>query len=319
MKIILSGSSSKLLSSELATLLTGRHIPFHGHPFSFREFMSSRDVHAENLLSSLKQKSRIAVLLHDYLKWGGFPEAVLTIDEYKKRVLLRQYFEDILYKDVAFRHRLKDINLVKKLSVYALTNIGNKISYGRLTREMSLASAETVRHYFSFLQEAFLLHEVPKFSFEYREQVKTPRKIYAADLGMRNAVAFRFSQDIGRLAENFVFLELWRRGYEVFYFEKKQEVDFYARHESGEALLINVVWEMTSRDTRQREIDGLREAMGQLGIDRALLLTESTDEEIETPEGKIVVKPLWLWATEAEFSRLERAHLNTFHMSSRKS
>ena len=302
MKIILSGSSSKLLSSELATLLTGRHIPFHVHPFSFGEFMSSRDVHAKNLLSSLKQKSRIAVLLHDYLKWGGFPEAVLTIDEYKKRVLLRQYFEDILYKDVAFRHRLKDINLVKKLSVYALTNIGNKISYGRLTREMSLASVETVRHYFSFLQEAFLLHEVPKFSFKYREQVKTPRKIYAADVGMRNAVAFRFSQDIGRLAENFVFLELERRGYEVFYFEKKQEVDFYARHESGEALLINVVWEMTRRDTRQREIDGLQEAMGQLGIDRALLLTERTDHEIETPEGKIVVKPLWLWATEAGFS-----------------
>lgn len=296
MKIIVSGSSSRLLSSELATLLTGRQISFYVHPFSFREFMSSKDVHAEDMLSSLKQKARIVALLHDYLKWGGFPEAVLVMDEHKKRILLRQYFEDILYKDVAFRHGLKDINLLKQLGVYALTNIGNKVSYSRLSKEMDLPSVETVRHYFSFLQEAFLLYELPKFSFKYREQIKTPRKLYTVDPGMRNAVAFRFSQDIGRLAENFVFLELRRRGYEVFYFQKKQEVDFYARQESGEPLLINVAWDMTSKTTRQREIAGLREAMSETGIDRGLLLTERAEEKIKTPEGNITIRPLWLWA-----------------------
>ncbi len=298
-KVIISGSSSKLLSSELATLLTGRQISFNVHPFTFREFIFCQDVHTKNLLDTLKQKAEIGALFHDYLKWGGFPEAVLKTDEYKKRILLTQYFEDILYKDVAFRHGLKNINLLKKLGVYVLTNIGNKVSYGRLTREMALPSVETVRHYFSFLQEAFLLYELPKFSFKYREQVKTPRKIYAADVGMRNAVAFRFSQDIGRLAENFVFLELQRRGYEIFYFQKKQEVDFYARHESGDALLINVAWEMAGRATRQRELAGLQEAMSELGVKNGLLLTERTEEEIKVPEGDIAVRPLWLWALES--------------------
>lgn len=126
-KVIISGSSSKLLSSELATLLTGRQISFHVHPFSFREFIVSQGVHTKNLLDTLKQKDRIGALLHDYLKWGGFPEAVLLADEHKKRILLTQYFEDILYKDVAFRHGLKEINLLKKLGVYALTNIGNRV------------------------------------------------------------------------------------------------------------------------------------------------------------------------------------------------
>lgn len=301
-KVIISGSSSKLLSSELATLLTGRQISFHVHPFSFREFIVSQGVHTKNLLDTLKQKTQIGALLHDYLKWGGFPEAVLMADEHKKRILLTQYFEDILYKDVAFRHGLKDINLLKKLGFYALTNIGNRVSYSRLAKEMALPSVETVRHYFLFIQEAFLLYELPKFSFKYREQVKTPRKIYAADMGMRNAVAFRFSQDIGRLAENFVFLELKRRGYEVFYFQKKQEVDFYVRHETKDALLINVAWEMAGRATRQRELAGLQEAMAELGINNGLLLTERTEEEIKTPEGNIAVKPLWLWAIEAGFS-----------------
>ena len=309
-KVIISGSSSKLLSSELATLLTGRQISFPIHPFSFSEFIFSQGVHTENLLDTLKQKAEIGALLHDYLKWGGFPKAVLITDEYKKRILLRQYFEDILYKDVAFRHGLKDINLLKKLSVYALTNIGNKVSYNRLGREMALPSVETVRHYFSFLQEAFLLYELPKFSFKYREQVKTPRKIYAADLGMRNAIAFRFSQDIGRLAENFVFLELKRRGYEIFYFQKKHEVDFYARHESEDFLLINVAWEMAGRATRQRELAGLQEAMAELGADRGLLLTERTEEEIKVPEGNIAVRPLWLWTLEWEFKHSGRGKVS---------
>ena len=301
-KVIISGSSSKLLSSELATLLTGRQISFHVYPFSFREFIFFQGVHTENLLDTLKQKTEIGPLFHDYLKWGGFPEAVLKTDEYKKRILLTQYFEDILYKDVAFRHGLKNINLLKKLGVYVLTNIGNRVSYGRLAREMALPSVETVRHYFSFLQEAFLLYELPKFSFKHREQIKTPRKIYAADVGMRNAVAFRFSQDIGRLAENFVFLELKRRGYEVFYFQKKHELDFYARHESEDALLINVAWEIAGRKTKQRELAGLQEAMAELGVKNGLLLTERTEEEIKTQEGNIAVRPLWLWAIEAGFS-----------------
>jgi predicted AAA+ superfamily ATPase len=215
--------------------------------------------------------------------------------------LLGQYFEDILYKDVAFRHGLKDINLLKMLSVYALTNMSNKLSYTRLAKEMTLPSVETVRNYFSFLQEAFLLYEVPKFSFKYREQIKTPRKMYAADLGMRNAVAFRFSRDIGRLAENFVFLELQRLGYEIFYFEKKQEVDFYAHRASENPKLINVAWEMSDPSTKKREIAGLQNAMAAFPKADALLLTERLEEEIETPEGKISIKPLWLWTVEAGF------------------
>ena len=100
----------------------------------------------------------------------------------------------------------------------------------------------------------------------------------------------------------FLFLELKRRGYDVFYFQKKQEVDFYIRHETRDALLINVAWNMAGRATRQRELAGLQEAMAELGVSNGLLVTERTEEEIKTPEGNIAVKPLWLWALEERFS-----------------
>lgn len=125
--------------------------------------------------------------------------------------------------------------------------------------------------------------------------------MYAADLGMRNAVAFRFSRDIGRLAENFVFLELKRLGHEIFYFQKKQEVDFYARSESEGPKLINVAWDMSYASTRKREITGLENALAAFGLGSALLLTERLEEEIKTPEGEISIKPLWLWAVEEGF------------------
>jgi len=301
LKIIVSGSSSKLLSSELATLLTGRHVSFHIYPLSFREFISSRGVLPADLLDAIKKSADIGALLHEYLRWGGFPEAVLMEDPHKKRALLSQYFEDILYKDVGYRHGLKDIRLLKMLSVYALTNMGSKLSYTRLAKEMSLPSVETVRSYFSFLQEAFLLYELPKFSFKYRDQIKTPRKMYAADLGMRHAVALRFSKDMGRLAENFVFLELQRLGHEIYYFEDKKEVDFVVRDETGAVKAINVAWDLSDPSTKKREISGLSAAMAAFpGVD-ALLLTERLEEEIHIPEGKIRVKPLWLWAVEPYF------------------
>lgn len=292
--VILSGSNARLLSQELSTLLTGRHRDLTVFPLSFKEFLKFNNLVVEDSLDLTSQRVEIRALLNQYLEFGGFPEVVL---EGEKKEILLTYFDDILSKDLVRRYRVRKAEKLKTLAKFYLTNISSPTTFNS-TRKFLELSADTVEKFSGYLSSAYLTFFLKRFSFKVKEQERSPRKVYAIDPGLANAVGFRFSQNWGHLAENIVFLELERRkaadpSLETFYWKdvRQREVDFLVKRDLKTEQLIQVCWELTQPETKNRELQGLRKAMKELGIRKGLVITEG--EEME--EGAIRFVPLWKW------------------------
>lgn len=293
-RVILSGSNAKLLSQELSTLLTGRHLDLTVFPLSFKEFLKFNNLTVDNELDLTSQRIEIKGRLNQYLEFGGFPEVVL--EERKKEILLT-YFDDILSKDLVRRYRVRKAEKLETLAKFYLTNISSPTTFNS-TKKFLEISTDTVEKYSGYLSSAYLTFFLKRFSFKLKEQERSPRKVYAIDPGLVNAVGFRFSQNWGHLAENVVFLELERRkvanpNLETFYWKdaRQREVDFLVKRDLKVEQPIQVCWELTQPETKSRELRSLRKAMKELGIQEGLVITEG--EEIE--EGAIKFVPLWKW------------------------
>ncbi|MEK6845095.1 MAG: ATP-binding protein, partial [Nanoarchaeota archaeon] len=228
-KIVVSGSSSKLLSGELATLLTGRHLDIFMFPLSFKEFLDFKGLNVKDKLELLRNKIKIKGFLGEYLGFGGFPEAILSKD---KKQLLLTLFEDIITKDIEKRYDVKEKTKLRALAKFYLTNISNTITFNSLKNYLN-TTTKTIEKFSSYLEEANMLFFTKRFSYKFKEQEKSPRKIYAMDVGLANAIGFKFSSNIGRIAENIVAIELRRKekselNLEVYYWKNPQheEVDF---------------------------------------------------------------------------------------------
>ena len=280
--IFVTGSSSALMSRELGTKLTGRHISITVFPLSFDEFLNFRkvDIDRKNLYGA---KHLIKNNLIEYLNSGGFPEFVLN----NNQELLKNYFEDILYKDIILRHNIRDAKSLRSLAVFCLTNITKLASYNSLRKQFSL-SLDTVKDYLSYMEEAYLINVVPAFSFSLKAQENSPKKIYCVDNGLRNAVSFKFSKDMGKLAENAVFVELKRKGKEVYYWKGKNEVDFLIKNNDQSLTAINVTY---SDNIEEREIKGLTEVKGEFKVKESILITK----DLEKKENGVKFVPLWKW------------------------
>jgi predicted AAA+ superfamily ATPase len=295
--VILSGSNAKLLSQELSTLLTGRHRDLTVFPLSFKEFLKFNNLTVNDDLDLANRRVEIKTLLSQYLEFGGFPEVVL---EKEKKEILLTYFDDVLSKDLVRRFRVRKSEKLKALTKFYLTAISSPTSFNS-TKKFLEISTDTVEKFSDYLGSAYLTFFLKRFSFTVKEQERSPRKVYAIDPGLANAVGFRFSQNIGRLAENVVFLELERQKatdsrLEVFYWKdnRQREVDFLVKRDLKVEQLIQVCWELTRPETKNRELRGLRKAMKETGIREGLVITE--DEERE--EGMIKFVPLWKWLLE---------------------
>ncbi len=254
MQFIITGSSASLLSKELSALLTGRNISFRIMPLSFREFAA---------FTETKDVSK-------YLTFGGFPEVVLERDEGRKILLLQQYFEDIVHKDIIDRHSIRNARQVMEIARYLISTSGSKVSLNRLSRVFGI-SKDTLADYAGYMMDAFLLYEVSFFSYsaKIRHDVTKLPKLYAMDNGMINAVSIKYSENRGRLFENAVLIRLLERNEEVNYWgELKSEVDFIVNKAA-----INV----TATDRiAAREIQGLEDFSGKFRHFRTILVTEST-------------------------------------------
>lgn len=293
-QIILSGSNAKLLSQELSTLLTGRHRDLTVFPLSFKEFLKFNSLTVSDELGLTRQRVEIQALLSQYLEFGGFPEVVL---EKEKKEILRTYFDDILSKDLVRRFKVRKSEKLKALAKFYLTSVSSPATFNSTKKFLEL-SADTVEKFSGYLSSAYLVFFLKRFSFKVKEQERSPRKVYAIDPGLANAVSFRFSQNVGRLAENVVFLELERRKaanprLETFYWKdsRQREVDFLVKKDLKAEQLIQVCWEVTRPETKNRELRSLRKAMKELGLQEGLVITG--DEEKE--EGAIKLVPLWKW------------------------
>jgi len=232
-KLIITGSSAKLLSSELATTLSGRGIGFQILPLSFREF------------NRVTKNS-----LEKYLDLGGYPEIVLNPE--KKDKLLESYFELALIRDIVARYNVRDVPALRNLALYLLTNSGKETSLKQIRIALGL-SYDTIRQFIAYLESSFLIMQVPFFSYSLKESLTMPRKIYAWDIGMQSYASKSFSRDMGRKIEGTVAIELRRRGYELYYWRGKKEVDFIAR-KKNEITPMNVCYH---KILPEREFEGL--------------------------------------------------------------
>jgi len=289
-----SGSSADLLKKEYSTLLTGRNISMDVFPMSFREFLDFSDVRVKSVeIVGTETRSKVLFSLKKYLEWGGFPE-VFFVDEKYKRRLLSQYFEDIIYKDIVDRYGTNP-GKTRELGVYLLTNIANPVSKRNVRNALGFG-LDTISDYIAYMAEAYLLYAVPIYSPSLKVQSANPKKIYCIDTGLRNAASFKFSEDIGRLAENAVFVELKRRAKEVFYWKSATgEVDFIVRTGLQIEEAIQVCWNLDSERTRKRETRALYSAMEAFNLDSGIVITEDM-EDVEEVNGKqIFFVPIWKW------------------------
>lgn len=290
-KFVISGSCSYLLKKEYSTLLTGRNVTFEVFPLSFEEFLTFKGITIDkNLLKKriiLEQtKIQIEKSFDEYLNIGGFPEIFFKEELFKIKVL-EQYFDDILYKDIIDRYIL-NTQKTKDLALFLLTNFTGFISLRNIRKSLKI-SYDTIKDYISYFKEAYLFFTVDHFSYSFKEQKTKAAKVYCIDNGLRNAAAFKFSKDTGKLAENLILVELKRRGKDVYYWKNKGEVDFIIKEKDQSIHGINVSYtDLISA----REKEALQEFQQTYKKTKQLILIT---KDIEKEEAGIKYIPLWKW------------------------
>lgn len=294
-EIYITGSSSKLLSAEIASALRGRTLTYEIFPFSFSEYLKFRSIEVN--IHSAKSLSFIVNAFDDYILHGGFAETIDVYPDIRNRIL-KDYSDLIIYKDIIERYGIKNHALMKHLIKYCFTNVATSASMNRLYNDFKSQGfklgKDTLFNYFSYLSDAFAVFSVPVFRNSVREEQRNPKKIYSVDNGFKSIFDVSLTQDIGRLYENAAFLHLRRKSREVYYYLQNQEVDFYCRT-NNEEIIANVSYDISRPDTRKRELKGLIEALNFFGSDKGYLLTRDNEETV-TIEGKtILILPLWKW------------------------
>ena len=301
-KIIITGSSSKLLSSELSTVLTGRTLTLKVFPFSFKEFLSYKKLNIEKEYEIITKKQEIKKHLTEYLTYGGFPQIVLEKDISLKNQMLKEIFEGVIYRDIVFRHKIKDAHLVKVIAELAINNFSSLISATKLRNVLvQLISKKISPNYvvniLEYLQEAFLIFQIPIFSFKVKEQKLYPKKIYCIDTGLINAVTTKFTKDFGRIYENIVALYLIKnKGKEnIFYWKSSEgyEVDFVIKEGLNIDQLIQVCYDIKNEKTKEREINSLIKAGKELNCKKLLIITDDYEGKEKINSKTILYKPLW--------------------------
>ena len=294
-RIIITGSNANLLSSELATHLTGRFSAFTVFPLSFKEFLRFKSFKLQkNSLYSTKIKSDISSLFSEYLNEGG-------IFEYYKfgKEFLRDLFSSIIAKDIIIRHKPKYPVVLEELALLLVNYFASKVSLNNITKNLKVKSPHTTKEYIKYLEKTFLIFTINKFSYKLKEQLSSFKKVYIVDNGIINSLIFDFSQNKGRLLENLVAIELKRRSFltdfELFYWDNYNvKCDFIIKKGRKVTHAYQVCADITARN-KEREITGLIKALKEFDLKEGIILTEFSDEEIKVDGFRIKVTPVWKW------------------------
>ena len=299
LQIFITGSSSKLLGSEIATSLRGRSLPIEIFPFSFEEYLKFHGLFSERPKTfGANTASKLRKAVKDYLEVGGFPEVQKT-DLDVRIEILQGYIDSVLLKDIIERHKVSNVLVLKHLVRHIMNSSGGQFSVNKFFNTMKSMSIKCTKNslyeYLDHLTDAFLFYKVPIHSRSEKSRLINPAKIYTIDTGLLNAMTFRNSNNYGHLLETMVFMHLRRGGYDVEYLNTKdgREVDFFTRNRiSGETQLIQACWEMSDKKTFTRELQGLKSAMDELSIPAGTIVTWDDETVIEN---KIKIIPIWKW------------------------
>lgn len=301
--LVLTGSNAHLLSKELATHLTGRHMPIEILPFDFSEFLRAKKFQIDAKYSALpQQRGELLNLMENYLLNGGFPEVVVSNLDPKD--YLEVLFDALLFKDVVKRHKVKFSTQIGNLGAHLINNFANLYTVRKLLEILNLKSASTTEKYIKYLEEAYLVFSLLRYSPKSVQRIKSPRKVYAVDNGFISAKAIQHSPDKGKLMENLVFTELVKRGVkpnrDLFYYKTRndREVDFIVKKGIEVTELIQVCYEAVTSDVEQREVRALLEASDELKVEKMTVLTWDEKREIKKDGSVIQLRPLWEWLLE---------------------
>jgi len=291
-KIYLTGSNARLLSSELGTHLTGRYSKIELFPFSFSEYLAFYQVNYDRMTTATE--ANILTHFDNYLSMGGFPEYL----KYADKEFLARTYEDILHRDIISRKQFRDVKSFLQLSHYLFSCFTRDLSYNALAKTLGINSSMTVKNYIQALQESYLVFELYKYDYSLKKQLTHSKKTYVVDNGMRNTVAFSFSEDRGYLLENLVYLSLRRQGESLYVFKDRRECDFLIERQGRITEAIQVCYEITDTN-RVRELQGLAQAMDKLNCPRGRMLTYN-QQAIDWPDREsldvdIVIQPVWRW------------------------
>ncbi|QLB43916.1 ATP-binding protein [Mannheimia pernigra] len=270
-QVIVTGSNASLLSRELGTKLTGRHISKELFPFSFSEFCA------------FLQLPQNAESVEKYLHKGGFPQYLKT----QENELFEHLINDILYRDIVVRYAIRDEQSMKRLVLFLASNVGNLISASKLTQSLNVKSTSTVQEYLTYLENAYLIQLIPKFAYSYKAQLVNPRKVYFIDNGLQEAISPSFTADLGRKLENAVFWALRRQYQEIYYYnENNKECDFVVCKNAQPQQLIQVCLTLNA-ENREREIQGVLDAMRFFDFDNGYIITLNQKDKVIS-DGKTI-------------------------------
>ncbi len=297
-KIILTGSSSKLLSKEISTKLRGRVFNIEVFPLSFNEYLKWKGV-SYNLktISYSKDRFKVKKEFSSYLSDGGYP-SILVNKTLPKEEILQNYFNSMIFKDIVERHNIKEIKKMRILVKLLFESTSKEVSYNRLANKLkSLGfnmSKNTIIEYISHFEDAYLFFQNLKYEYSLTKQLGSIKKIYCIDNGLLNSVSFKFSEDIGKLMENLVFIELKRRNKEVFYYRKNYECDFIIKKKNKITEIIQVTGKLNDENYK-REIEGLIEALNSYKLKQGTIITKDLEKQEKIKKKIIKFIPLWKW------------------------
>lgn len=292
--MVITGSNANMLSSEMATVLTGRYIPLEILPFSLWEMFAFNQVKNEE---SEEQNSKARLVADDYLRNGGFPETL------NSRNLVKNYlgtlYDSIIWKDIVQRHKVRNTSDLNNVANYLISNFCNPFTANSLALELGISSVATTRKFCEYLHEPYLFYYLPRFNNKLKLMKKAAQKIYVVDNGFIQSSALNLSENLGRLLENLVFVELVRRGYEtgktLFYYRSRndKEIDFVTRTGNKVEQLIQVCYDLSSPKTVNREIDALIDCAEELHCDNLIIVTYNEHRIMEVRGFNIKVIPFY--------------------------
>ena len=296
--LVITGSNAKMFSSEMATALTGKYLKVEMLPFSLEEFFDWNKLDLGKL--NPEQQADASALMDDYLRNGGYPEVVAS--RQLTRTYLDTLFDSIVWKDVAKRHSVRNVTDLNDLALYLVSNFCNPVSANELTEELGFSSVNTTKKFMDYLREPYLFYYLPRYNNKLKMMKKAPRKVYVVDNGFVAAKAFSLSDNLGRLLENQVFVELLRQGYDtdktMFYYRSRndKEVDFVLRKGTHIEQLVQVCYDMSNAKTEKREVDSLIECAEELNCSNLVIVTNNEERCIEKDGYRIVVVPVSKWS-----------------------
>ncbi len=297
-KLLITGSNARMMSKELSTYMTGRHIDHELLPFSFREFLDYKGFKRNGKgIYTTEEKSRIMTLLKDYLDSGGFPIAVKSGTKY-----LADLYRDLIQRDVVQRHKIKMTSKLSDVARYLVSNSSSEITYNKLRKTFEISSKHTIQDWISYMKQAYLLFEIERFSFKLKEAIMAPKKIYSIDTGFVTSLSFE--RNTGRLMETAVAIELkrrnnylWKGRRQINYWKNhnQKEADFVIREDNKIAEIIQVTYASKETDIKEREIENLIAASKELKCNNLLVITWDYEKKIKSNGRLVKYVPLCKW------------------------